>query len=171
MEKWREIKGYEGYYEVSSLGRIRSMDRVVVYSNKRKYTYKSKIRATSNSEYRLIALSKHGVVKMFKVSRLVAIHFLKEVKGKEIVNHKDGDKHNDNIKNLEWCTYSENSLHAFETGLKTKKNKVSGVFFHKERGKWCSYLYRNNKNIFVGRFKTENEAIKEREKKIKEYEN
>jgi hypothetical protein len=107
----------------------------------------------------MIALSRGGKVKMFKISRVVAIHFVPKIDGKNIVNHKDGNKYNDKSNNLEWCTYSENSLHAISKKLKVNKNKVSGVFFEERRNKWSSYLYRNNKNMFLGRFESEKEAI------------
>ncbi len=168
MEKWKQIKGYEGLYEISNHGRVRSMDRVVTYSNGNKVNYKGKIRKASCSEYRLIALSKKGKVKMFKISRLVANHFIPKKVGKNIVNHMDGNKYNDHFLNLEWCTYSENTLHAFDTGLNKSKNKVPGVFFQTSRKKWASYLYRDGKNIFIGRFKTKEEAVKKRQKYLDE---
>lgn len=168
MENWKDIKGYEGYYQVSNLGRIKSLKRTVCYSNGKSVTYAEKIRKSSNSEYRLIALSKDGNVKMFKISRIVANHFLNKVEGKYIVNHIDGNKHNDHVENLEYVTTSENIIHAFENGLIQKKNKISGIFYDENRKRWCSYLYRNNKNIFLGRFLSENEAIEAREKYINE---
>ena len=171
MEKWKDIKGYEGYYKISNYGNVKSIDRIVTYSSGKKVFYKSKKRKASISEYRMIVLCKNRRCKGFKISRLVAEHFLNKKNGKNIVNHIDGNKHNDNVNNLEWCTYSENTLHAFNNNLNKKKNEVSGVFFEKRRNKWASYIYRNNKNIFVGRFNTEEEAIKERENELKKYEN
>ena len=170
MEKWKKIKGYEGYYMISNYGNIKSESRQVRYSNGRIVNYKSKIRKPSVSEYRLIALSKNGNTKMFKISRLVASHFLKAKKDKNVVNHIDGNKHNDFHKNLEWCTTSDNNIHAFESGLSNKKNKVSGVFYEKRRGKWAAYLYRNNKNVFVGRFSDYSEAVYARNIILLDYE-
>lgn len=169
MEIWKDIKGYIGLYQVSNYGRIKSLDRIVKYSNCRSVNYKSKIRKSSNSEYRLIALSKFGNVKMIKISRLVALHFLPIIKGKNIVNHKDGNKYNDNVFNLEWCNHSENSLHAYKNNLKKSKNKCRGVSFDKGRGKWMATLYRNNKSIFIGRYNTEDEAIKNYKIKLNDF--
>lgn len=168
MEIWKDIKGYEGLYQISNYGEVRSLDRTVVYCNGKKARYKSKIRKASNSDYRLIALSKKGNVKVYKISRLVALHFIPKIKGKNIVNHKDGNKYNDYVNNLEWCTYSENIIHAIDNNLKPKKNKVSGVFYEKRRGKWASYLYRNNKNIFIGRFDNYEDAVAQRKKVLDE---
>lgn len=169
MEKWKSIKNYEGYYEISSLGNVRSIERLVLYANGNIHKHKARVRKASLSEYRMIALSKDGHTKMYKISRIVAMHFLKRIDGKNIVNHKDGNKYNDNCNNLEWCTISENNIHAFENGLSAKKNKVSGVFYEDRRNLWAAYLYRNNKNIFVGRYKTEKEAIEMRRKKLEEH--
>jgi len=165
-ELWKDIKGYEGYYQISSLGNVRSLDRVVTYNNGRTAKYKGSMRSPSVSDYRLIALSKDGKVSVKKISRLVAEHFLFKIEGKDIVNHIDGNKKNDCVVNLEWCTLSENSIHAFENNLSSRKNKVSGVFYEQRRDKWAAYLYRNCKNIFIGRFNTQSEAVKAREKYI-----
>jgi len=167
-ELWKDINGYEGYYQISTLGNVRSLDRIVTYKNGRTAKYKGSMRSPSVSEYRLIALSKDGSVSVKKISRLVAEHFLFKIDGKDIVNHIDGNKKNDCVANLEWCTLSENSIHAFENNLSSKKNKVAGVFYEKRRGKWASYLYRNSKNIFIGRYETQLQAIEARENYINE---
>lgn len=169
MEVWKDIKDYKGYYMISSYGNVRSCDRTVIYSNGNAVNYKGKDRKPSVSDYRLIALSKDGTVKMVKISRLVANHFIPKIEGKNIVNHIDGNKHNDKASNLEWCTISENNLHAFKNNLSKKVNKVSGVWLRKDRKKWESYIYRDNKNIRVGSFESEEEAVKERELYLIEY--
>ncbi len=159
MEIWKDIKGYEGFYQISNYGQVKSMNRSVKYSNGKIVKYKSKLRNASCSEYRLISLSKNGNVKVFKISRLVAMHFLPKIKYKNIVNHKDGNKYNDHVSNLEWCNNSENVLHAVKNNLTKTKNKVSGVFFEERRNKWAAYLYRNNKNIFIGRYENYEDAV------------
>lgn len=163
-EIWKDIVGYEGLYQISNFGNVKSLDRVVKYCNNKTYVYKSKIRKPSVSEYRLIALSKNGLVKMVKISRLVALHFLETDSNRKIVNHKDFNKHNDNIENLEWVSYSENSIHSFK-----RQNKLRGIFYDKKRLKWACYLYRDNKNIFVGRFLTKKEAIIKQKEKLIQY--
>ena len=155
---WIPVDGYEGFYEIHPKGLIRSLTRMIVYKNGRKAIHKGRIRKPSVSEYNLMALSKDGKTKMFKLSRLVATHFLPNKNNHPVVNHIDGNKHNDNVQNLEWCTYSDNNLHAFENGLNKKKHGTPGIFYEKRREKWAAYLYRENKNIFVGRFDTKEEA-------------
>ena len=168
-EEWKDIKGFESYYQISSLGSVRSKERRVQYKNGKFATHKYRKRKPSLSEYRMIALSKENKIRLLKISRLVAKHFIPNPFNKPVVNHIDGDKYNDIVSNLEWSTYSENSIHAFNVGLNKKKNKVSGVFYDPKRKKWASYLYRDCKNIFIGRFNTEEEAIIKRQIKLDDY--
>jgi len=162
-EKWKDIPDYEDYYQVSNYGNVRTKERIIKNVNGKDTLYRSKERKASISEYRLIALSKKGFVKMFKISRLVAKLFVDgRNETRKIVNHIDGNKHNDFYKNLEWCTYSENAIHS--SNMYKKDGKNIGVFFDKKRNKWTSYLYRESKNLFIGRFTTEKEALEAKNK-------
>jgi len=69
-----------------------------------------------------------------KIHRLVAEYYLQKVEGKKCVNHKDGNKENNNVENLEWCTYSENTKHAYDTGLLKPCHKLRGVPKYHLRG-------------------------------------
>lgn len=170
QETWKDVPSYEDYYQVSNFGNVRTKERTIINSKGIKCFYSSKTRKPCLSEYRLIALSKNNSVKVFKISRLVALLFVEgKTKDKKIVNHIDGNKYNDKFDNLEWSTSSENTLHAFNKKLNKSKNKIRGVFFEERRNKWAAYLYRNNKNIFIGRFLTENEALNAYNKKLDEY--
>lgn len=169
-EIWKDIPDYEDYYQASNLGNIKTKDRIVVNVNGKIFFYKSKLRKPSKSEYRMIALSKNGFVKMFKISRIIANLFVEGKSDKKnIVNHIDGNKFNDRYDNLEWCTISENTIHAYDNSLNKSKNKIRGVFFEKRRNKWTATLYRNNKNNFIGRYLTEQEAINAYNNKLNEY--
>lgn len=109
IEKWVYIGGYNGYYSVSSMGRVRNNKR------DRKLSI-----SLDKDGYCQVSLKKNGSVKTFKVHRLVAIHFLPNPKNKEQVNHINGIKHDNNITNLEWCTQSENIKHSYrKLGRKT----------------------------------------------------
>lgn len=119
-EIWKEIRCYEKKYEISNLGNVRSLDRKI--SNKRgeyfKKGQKIKKQFTTTGYYK-ITLWKDNIKKDFKVHRLVAYHFIGTPPiGKEIINHKDGDPLNNNVKNLEWCNQRENVEHALRTGLR-----------------------------------------------------
>lgn len=109
---WKSIVGYEGYYEVSDQGQIRTVKRTVpIYQGTR--IVPSKIRKfDTTSGYYDVALCKNGKMKTFLVHRLVAQAFIPNPENKEFVNHKDGNKKNNCVDNLEWCTRAENDLHA-----------------------------------------------------------
>jgi hypothetical protein len=110
MENWKTIKDYENY-QISNLGNVKSLN--YNKSNKEKLL---KIRLLK-SGYCRVYLCKNGKARDFYIHRLVAINFLLK-KDKDIqVNHIDGNKSNNNIKNLEWCSQSENMIHSYKIGL------------------------------------------------------
>ena len=105
MEKWRDVVGYEGLYEVSSLGRIKRNGRI-------------KKPHVDHGGYLTVWLSKHSVQKCLKVHRIVAIAFIPNPKNKATVNHINGVKTDNRVENLEWATHSENIIHANKLGLR-----------------------------------------------------
>lgn len=107
MEEWRDIKGYEGKYQVSNLGNVRSLDRVQVYSNGRVHTYKGQqLKLISDGKgYLYVSLGKHNNK---SVHRLVAETFLPNPDNLPEVNHKDENGENNCVDNLEWCSKSYN---------------------------------------------------------------
>lgn len=119
-EEWKPVKGFEGLYEVSNLGQVRSLDRL-----RKNVKGMAKINGriiTGNhgeKHYYQVALHKDGKKKYMSVHRLVAEAFIPNPDGKSQVNHIDGNKQNNVVSNLEWVTPSENILHSFETGLNT----------------------------------------------------
>ena len=112
-EIWKPVKGYEGLYEVSNLGRVRR-DGNIIKSNVGKH-------------YKILRLSSKGEVKTFYVHRLVAEAFVANDSNKPMVNHIDGNKLNNSATNLEWCTRRENEVHAWKHGLKEKIRKTSKI--------------------------------------------
>lgn len=115
-EIWKTIEGYEGIYEVSSIGRIGSLARIDASGHNRK----SKIRKTtiSNCGYHLVLLSNGENRKNCAVHRIVANAFIPIDDNKLLdVNHIDGNKLNNRVENLEWLTRGENIRHAYELGL------------------------------------------------------
>ena len=121
---WKDIKGYEGYYQVSSDGRVRSLDRYVP-SNHNNYKLCRGVERVLDPDdhgYVQTLLYNHGMNgkkngKHYSVHRLVAEAFIPNPENKPEVNHKDGDKLNNNVDNLEWVTSSENIKHAYDTGF------------------------------------------------------
>jgi len=111
MEKWEHVAAYEGKYEVSDLGRVRSLDRKTEHKKYVAYR-KGKIMSQSSDQdgYKLVKLS-NGKGKMFKVHRLIAMAFISNPYDYPIINHKDNDPSNNTIENLEWCTHQMNIAH------------------------------------------------------------
>lgn len=108
-EEWKPIEGFEGLYEISSYGRVKSFN----VSSSGKILRPS----PDSGGYLRTSLTKDGKRKYVNVHRLVANAFLPRIDGKTCVNHIDGNKANNRLDNLEWCTYSENIQHAFRIGL------------------------------------------------------
>jgi hypothetical protein len=112
-EIWKDILGYEGFYQVSNLGRVRSVDRIV----KGKFgsiQHKKGVMlapAINTAGYYSVALTKNAKGKAFRVHRLVAEAFIPNPSNYPIINHKDENKLNNNVNNLEWCTYSYNTIY------------------------------------------------------------
>lgn len=119
-EIWKDIKGYESLYQVSSYGRVKSL-----------ITNKIRKEDTNNWGYKKVTLHKDGKSKSFFIHRLVATHFIKNPNKYSEVNHKDGDKSNNHISNLEWCTRSHNMKHAIENELITPPTNY-------KNGKWLN---------------------------------
>lgn len=113
MEIWKPVNNFEGFYEVSNYGRVRSIERVVEHRKYGKMLVSAKLLKPWNNMhgYCNVNLLKDGERKVFKVHRLVAEAFIPNPENKYAVNHKDGNKTNNHYLNLEWCTKSENELH------------------------------------------------------------
>ena len=106
QEIWKDIKGYQGLYQVSNLGRIKSIKRNIF------------LKAHTNSKgYLVVSLSKNNSLSTYRIHRLVAETFIPNLENKPQVNHINGIKSDNRIDNLEWCTNSENQKHAFKNGL------------------------------------------------------
>lgn len=112
MEEWRDIKGYEGLYQVSNEGRIKSLERIIQGCSKGGYFDKllpEKIMKQQCNKYVTVMLCKQGVTKRLLVHRLVAEAFIPNTNNLPQVNHKDECKTNNTIENLEWCTKEYNN--------------------------------------------------------------
>lgn len=118
-ELWKEVVGYEGIYEVSNLGNIKSLKRNVntLFGKPRMQEEFILLKENLKGGYLGCNLSNNGSVKKVKIHRIVAISFIPNKENKPCVNHIDGNKKNNKLENLEWATYKENSVHASENGL------------------------------------------------------
>jgi hypothetical protein len=123
MEIWKPVVGFEGY-EVSNLGRVRSLDRVIdrpsgYRGNQCKRDGQLLTVGKNNNGYTRVGLTGEKGLKTLSVHRLVAKAFIENPENKPTVNHVDGDKTNNNVENLEWATILENNQHAYVAGLKS----------------------------------------------------
>lgn len=118
-ETWKDVEGYEGLYQVSNFGRVKALYKeLTVGNNGGTRIYPEAILALGNSVgYPKVELHKNSKGKSHKVHALVATAFLPNTLKKPCVNHKDGNKTNNHVSNLEWVTFSENLIHAIQAGL------------------------------------------------------
>lgn len=127
-EEWKDIKGYEGLYQVSNKGRVKSLDREVIHKNGLIKLYKGRVLINNNlTKYPSIHLYLNGKVKNYLIHRLVAQAFILNTLNKLEVNHINGIKKDNRVENLEWCTRSENTIHAYKTGLQNGNHKKKRV--------------------------------------------
>jgi len=127
MEQWKDVPGYEGMYEVSDEGRVRSLYRIVKSSSSRGVVfdkpYPSKmLREADNRGYSIVVLCKGGVPKPFTIHRLVMLAFVGPKPDGLQINHLNGRKDDNHVSNLEYCTLSENLLHRHRVlGIVSKR--------------------------------------------------
>ena len=127
MEVWKDIKDYEGFYQVSNFGNVRSL-----HFNKKKILCK----CFDSCLYHIVTLKLNKKQKTFKVHRLVANTFIENKFKKETVNHINGIKTDNTIYNLEWATRKEQSIHSYKNSLQVKTNNVlllniqTGIFYN-----------------------------------------
>jgi hypothetical protein len=121
-EIWKDIEGYEGLYQVSNFGRVRSLDRTIKIGHKLFGNMKLKGRLFKQQldehGYYRVGFKVNNKQKNFQTARLVAAAFIPNPLNKPQVNHIDGKPKNNHVDNLEWCTQSENNIHAYKHKLR-----------------------------------------------------
>lgn len=129
MEVWRDVKGYEGKYQVSNYGNVKSIERKTKRNDGVLYTVLGKAKKPTKwgAGYEVVNLWKSNKQHMEYVHRLVAEAFIKNPENKPYINHIDGNKTNNNVDNLEWCTAHENADHAWRTGLRKGSKPIRCV--------------------------------------------
>lgn len=130
MEIWKDIEGFEGYYQVSNTGKVKSLKRYVDndFCLDGKHVVEERILKPALVQgYPTVGLAKNGKCHMRRIHRLVAQAFIPNPENKATVNHIDGDHANANVSNLEWATQRENNIHAHRTGLISKEGTKRAV--------------------------------------------
>lgn len=121
-EEWKDIKGYEGLYQISNLGRVKSLERKANHVSGKRNVTERFIKPNTCTSYKSVCLSKKGIGKRYPIHRLVAFHFIPNPNNYPCINHKDCDKYNNKDTNLEWCDYSYNPKHAYFHNLRSSPN-------------------------------------------------
>ena len=159
IEEWKSIPGYEGLYEVSNLGRVRSLDRYVKTCYEAYKLHKGKILSPAKDKngYLKVHLCYNGKHNIIRVHRLVAQAFLLNPDNLPEVNHKDEDKTNNSVDNLEWCDRSYNISYGTRTERQKKTNIQNGFWtglskeeymkkYNQDRKEYRKKWYQENKD-------------------------
>lgn len=170
-EIWKDIVGYEGFYQVSNLGRVRSLDRYIEVTNKRGTLYRRPIKGkllslnSTDDDYISVALTKDNITIFPSIHRLVAQAFIPNPDNLPMVNHKDESRTNNCVDNLEWCTAKYNSNYGMRRERISKS--LSGRILSDE---WCRKISESHSGInnpMYGRKHTE-EWKQEQSKRMSE---
>jgi len=154
MEVWKEIDGY-GNYNVSNFGNVKN-----IVTNKI-------LKSTCNpGGYSMIGIRKDKKRTVTTIHRLVMNAFTENYNSKKCIDHKDGNRSNNNLKNLRWATHSENNSN--KSVRPNTKCGAKGIIFEKRRNKYVARITINGKTIYLGQYDTIEEAMKVRMKKAQE---
>ena len=144
MENWKDIQGYEGFYQVSNLGRVKSLERDVFFPNgtlMRHMEEKILVPFLDRGGYQYVALSLNGKAKSIKVHRLVAEAFIPNPENKPQVNHKNEVKTDNSVENLEWCDAFYNNHYGTRTARAVQNHKYPKLGNHpKAKAVFCEEL-------------------------------
>lgn len=172
MEIWKDIPEYEGIYEVSISGAVRTVKgkkTESIFHGERVWKQRILKLKTDKKGYKRVMLYKGKKSKQYLVHRLVAMAFIPKVKGKNYINHKDGNPSNNHVVNLEWCNHRENLIHAFDNRLNNNaepvilfSTKTKETKYFRSKAEASKYLGRSHG--FMSRL------IKAGERQVDEYE-
>lgn len=173
-EIWKDVEGYEGFYMVSSKANIKRL--AITDTTGRGYYKKPELiikQHINKFGYMNIRLSKNGIQSNIKVHRIVAMAFIDNPENKPFINHIDGNKKNNDVNNLEWCTQSENIVHAYKAGLMMSRsgfnhhysrfilNKSTGIFYGSVTEAALAHCIKPDtlRSMIIGRIKNRTDIV------------
>lgn len=173
IEIWKDIPGYEGYYQASNLGRVKSLERIIQVKGQGTKKRKERILKSTRviGDYLKIELWKFGVCNTFRVHQLVAMCFLGHLVGGQniVVDHIDRNPSNNNVNNLQITTQRHNcSKRHLSMNL---TSKYVGVSYKKSKERWIATIWINNNKKYLGSFRDELSASEAYQAKLKEINN
>ena len=152
IEQFKNILDYS-IYQISNFGAVKNTKTGRILKN-----------CVDSHGYCHVRLCKNGKAENFKIHKIVSKYYCSNPNNSNIVDHIDGDRLNNNYKNLRFCTLSQNNMNS-----KKRKNTSSvykGISYNKNANKWCAQIAINSKDIFIGYFISENEAAKAYNEKV-----
>ncbi|MFY0760210.1 NUMOD4 motif-containing HNH endonuclease [Metabacillus dongyingensis] len=154
MEMWKDVVGYQGIYEVSNLGEVRTHEDKTSFSKRhgvdRKWKQRVLKQKVSKDKNCRVSLWKDGKEQTWLVHRLVAYAFLPKPEGKEYINHIDGNRLNNHVDNLEWCDHKENNNHAFDNRLIKTGQEL--VLLNRETKEMHYFRSQTKASAFLGKY-------------------
>lgn len=145
-EIWKDVQGYEGFYQISNLGNLKSLERDVRNPQGTRKVYERVMKFTVRSGYYNVVLRKYGQRQSKQIHRLVAEAFIPNPQEFPIVNHKDFDRKNNRVENLEWCSQAQNVRWSRENMCKPKNVTYSST------GEKYIYKSHNRYRVCIKRF-------------------
>lgn len=149
---WKPVVGYEGIYEISSCGFVRTVEGKTTHSarhGERVWKQRTLKQKTDKNGYKRVALWKDKQPKTFLVHRLVGEAFLEKDESRLLINHKDCDPSNNTVENLEWCNHKENLIHAYKNRLNQEPDPV--VLVDLSDGNSYFFISKSEASRFLGR--------------------
>ena len=160
-EIWKDVHGYEGYYKVSNMGNVISLNRTITYSNGRVRLIKERsIGAVRANGYRYVSLSKENVKKCTTIAQVVAIAFLNHKPNGHsfVVDHINGNRADDRACNLRIVTNRENNSSCYRSDRGSLSSRFTGVYWSNSAKKWSAQIKYKEINHHLGCFTTEKDA-------------